>query len=110
MPDVTDIEEIPRTYDDAVRTLVRWHGEGGPADLRVFLFPDPDEQVVRLLEVSDEFFTASEIHPLTLGRSAIFPFRSATALARPEDWDQVQAGRLSLPQGWNLNARRQVWP
>lgn len=103
-------DEIPQTYEEAERLLARWHAEGGPADLFIFAFPDPDENIVRLLEVSEDFLATGEIRPMTFGRSAELPFRSATALATPQEWEQAQAGSLPLPHGWELKSKRRVWP
>jgi len=105
-----ETEPIPQSYADAVSTLVRWQGEGGPSDLIIFHFPDSADQVVRLLEISDEFLADGSVKPFTLGRSASFPFRSSVILASPEEWREILAGRLSLPDGWDLQARQQVWP
>ncbi|HZL36129.1 MAG TPA: hypothetical protein VFC78_12505 [Tepidisphaeraceae bacterium] len=107
---MTETEAIPANYSEAVRTLVRWHAEGGPDDLLIFAFSDPHEQMVRLIEVSDEFLSSGTIQPMTFGRSAEFPFRSSTALATPAEWESVRAGTLPLPQGWVLAAAQQVWP
>lgn len=104
------IDQVPETFDDAVKALVAAHSEAGPADLMIFWFPDPQEQVVRLVLVSDEFQQTGAIRPLPLGRSAEFPFRSAAALATPDEWRRAQDGHLPLPDGWELAAARQVWP
>jgi hypothetical protein len=95
---MTETEQIPQTYADAVKTLARWHGEGGPADLRVFSFPDPTEQFVRLVEVSEEFMPTGTIRPLTLRASNLFPFKSSVALASPDEWVAVEGGRPSVDQ------------
>jgi len=104
------VDAIPESYEEAERLLVRWHAEGGPTDLVVYSFPDVPHETVRLVEVSNEFAATGAIRPMTFGRSAEMPFRSSTALATPEEWEQVEAGRLSLPPGWDLAARRRVWP
>lgn len=103
-------DEIPQTYEEAERLLARWHGEGGPADLIIFSFPDPNGDTVRLLDVSDDFMPEGIIRPMTFGRSAELPFKSSTALATPDEWELVLVGKLPLPPGWDLSARRQVWP
>jgi hypothetical protein len=103
-------DEIPRTYEEAERLLARWQGEGGPADLLAFAFSDPADETVRLLYVSEEFPESGAIYAMTFGRSPEIPFRSSTASATPQEWEQVQAGELLLPQGWELARKRQVWP
>lgn len=113
-PDYSDfmqtVDEVPKTYEEAERLLVRWHAEGGPSDLRIFSFPDSAGEMVRLLEVSDDFLATGVIRPMTFGRSPEMPFRTSTALASPEEWALVQAGKVPLPPGWDLAAARQVWP
>jgi hypothetical protein len=105
-----ETDEIPKTYADAVKTLVEAHNEAGPADLRIMFFPDPQEQFVRLLLVSDDFQETGVVRPLTLGRSMEFPFRSAVALVTCEEWAKVTAGNLPLPSGWRLDTAQQVLP
>jgi hypothetical protein len=107
---VIETEQVPQSYAEAVSTLVRWQAEGGPSDLVVFHFPDSAAQTVRLLEISDEFLADGCVKPFTLGRSASFPFRSTVILASPQEWREIQAGRLSLPEGWDLQAKQQAWP
>jgi len=105
-----ETEQIPQSYADAVSTLVRWQAEGGPPDLIIFHFPDLAAQNVRLLEISDEFLADGSVKPFALGRSESFPFRSTVILASPDEWREIEAGRLSLPEGWDLLARQKVWP
>lgn len=105
-----ETEGIPRTYADAVKILARWQCEGGPADVRAFSFPDPAGQLVRLVEVSEEFMPTGGIRPLTLRASRLFPFKSSVALASPDEWAAVEEGRLGLPGGWDHTTKEQVWP
>jgi hypothetical protein len=103
-------DEVPQTYEEAERLLARWQGEGGPADLVAYASPDPTGETVRLLYVSDDFAPEGVIRQMTFGRSTELPFKSSTALATPSEWELVLSGKLSLPLGWDVAARRQVWP
>ena len=103
-------DEIPQTYSDAVSLMTKWQGESGPADVRIFWFPDPAGESIRFVEVSGEFLATGRVQPLPLGVSPEFPFRSAVALATPEEWERVERGELPLPEGWELESRRGVWP
>ena len=107
---MADLEEIPKTYEEAGECLARWHaiGEHGPE--RIYAFPDPETQVVRLVEVSPSAPETGEITPVGFGRSPDFPFRSSVIVVTPNEWDQVRSGELKLPQDWALESMRQVWP
>src|SRR5580700_5641361 len=94
------IDEIPKTFAEAVNALVAAHSESGPSDLKIVWFPDPQEETIRLLLVSDDFQQTGAIRALPLGKSTDFPFRSAAALATPAEWRRAQDGSLPLPEGW----------
>lgn len=105
-------ETATTSYDDAVRWLARSHAEDAPEDLQIFLFPDPDCEVVRFLEVSsshpaEDAATAWAVH---FSPGANFKLQSAVILLTPEDWRRVLDGNLALPAGWELEGHRQVWP
>jgi hypothetical protein len=104
-------EVIPTTYDEAVRTLARWHGGLDRPDLEIFSFPDPGMATVRLVEVSDDFaLSTAPICAITFGASPEFPFRSSVALVTREQWQQIVDGELTLPEGWDLGHRERIWP
>jgi hypothetical protein len=107
---MTDVEAIPTTYHEAVRTLAGWHAGTDLADLEIYSFPDPEELTVRLIEVSEGFPRTGRVVPVTFGRSREFPFRSSAALLTPDEWQQVLSGTLPLPEGWTLERRQRVWP
>jgi len=104
------LEHVPATYEDAVRTLARWQGEGEAFPVTVYAFPDPQGKVVQLVEVSEGFFAADEVWVMRFGPSEGFPFGSAVAMVTPEMWERVKAGKLALPEGWNAGEHEQVWP
>ena len=105
-----NLEEIPKTYADAVRTLACWHAEGHDKALEVYSLPDPDGLVVRLIEVSEAFPETGRITPVAMGRSADFPFKSCVALVTPDEWTDVQRRVIPLPAGWSLDKMERVWP
>ena len=102
--------EVPRSFAEAVRLLTKWQGESGPADLQLFWFPDPREGSVRLVGVSDEFPRAGTAWALPLGPSTEFPFGSEVITLTSPEWDQVERGHMTLPAGWELASKKQVWP
>jgi len=103
-------DEIPRTYEEAEHLLARWQDEGRPTDLLVFAFTDPADETVRLLYVSEEFPESDVLQAMTYGRSLEIPFRTSTAMATSQEWEQVKAGQLALPKGWELAHMRQISP
>src|SRR4051794_5585556 len=105
---MTTTEKIPARYEEAARTLARWHAGLDRPGLEIYSFPDPDKATVRLIEVSDEFPATGKVHLVTFGPSKEFPFRSSVALLTPEEWSQVLEGNLPLPAGWSLDHRRRV--
>ena len=104
------LEEIPKTYEDAVLALARWHAEGHDQDMDVYSIPDPNKATVQLIEVSGVFPETGHLTPLAMGRSDDFPFKSCVALVTRSEWEYVQRGEIPMPEGWNLAEVEKVWP
>ena len=104
------LDDIPKTYDAAVRTLAEWHSGSDLPDLEVYSFDDPQGNVVRLLEVSSQFPATGKVVAYPFGRSETFPFKSAVAQISPQEWDRVKQGQLPLPAGWDLSTAQKVRP
>lgn len=104
------VDQVPKRYDDAVNLLASWHASGDEIMQEVWSFPDPDRDVVRLVEVSADFPTTGEAVPLSLGKSAEFPFKSSVILLTPDEWEKVQHGEIQLPEAWASSDRVRVWP
>ena len=104
------VVEAPSTYEAAAKALARWHGEGQKPRVTIYLFPDPAQGVVRLLEVSDGFPETGEILPLTIGPTPELPFASTAITVTREEFRQVGTGRLRLPPDWDWDRKRRVWP
>jgi hypothetical protein len=105
------VKDVPTTYEEAVETLARWHGEGDALGLEAFSFDDPERRTVRLLEVNDAFLSMGEAWPVTFGESAEFPFKTSVFLVSREDYEGLRSGRIELPAGWGRLADGQkVWP
>ena len=105
-----ETEHIPRTYDEAVLELARWHAEGEDPPVKVYVLPDPDEQTVRLVEVCDAFVSLDQPEPWSFGRSRELPFPSQVIQVSTPDWQRLWRGEKPLPPGWSLEALKQVWP
>lgn len=109
---MAEVETIPKTYAEAVDTLARWNGEAGADDLLVFAAEDVGDNLGRLIHVSGQFPNLGGVSIYRFGASAEFPFRSAVALAQPEQWAKIKSGSgdLRLPDDWKIAKARQVWP
>ena len=107
---MVDVGNIPKSYQEAVRTLAEWHAEEQDYQVEIYHFPDPNKEVVQLVEVSAVFPQTDNVAPARIGPSSEFPFRSAVALVSPSEWDLVKKGQLALPKGWDLNSMIRVWP
>ena len=101
---------IVHDYEEAVRTLARWHGEGENEPIVIFSVDDPEGGVVRLLEVSDAFPATGEAWPIGFGPSREFPFPSEVIVVTGAEYQAIERGEMPLPERWAGLTRRQVWP
>src|SRR5579875_3663254 len=107
MRSMIDLNQIPTSYDEAIRSLAAWHsGEG----IAIYALTDDEKQVVRFIEVSRDFGTSNTLRYVGMGASRDFPFRSEILLVSESDWQRVLDGTLSLPEGWERYPRRLVSP
>ena len=105
------IEQASMIYADAIEMLARWHADDQDPPITVYSFDDPDEQEVRLLEVSEAFVTSEEVWPVTFRATDQLPYMSTVILVSAEEYDGLETGEFALPEGWPpLNEGRRVWP
>lgn len=97
-------------YEQAVHTLARWHGEGESEPMAIFSFDDPEQHVVRLLEVSDAFPATGQAWAIGFGPSREFQFPSEVIIVTREEYQAIQQGSMPLPEKWAHLTSRQVWP
>lgn len=99
------------SYPEAVGTLAEWHGQDQDPVVEVYSFDDPEEEEVRLLEVSEAFFTSGEVLPLSFRATEELPYVSTVILLSPEEYGRLRNGELGLPEGWGESTEgRKVWP
>jgi hypothetical protein len=93
---------VEADYLVTARRLARAHEEADPKTLLVLLDPDPKEKEIRLVEVTRSAPTTGQL--LAVGFAArpdlgvAFPL--SILLLSPEEWTDIQEGRLELPDGW----------
>lgn len=105
------VDSIPKTYAHAVRTLAAAHA-AGPDRVDIYSLPDPQQQIVRLIEVSEAFPEGGverrtpsngfeRIVPVfPMGPARDFPFRSEIVQITPAEWDALRQGKLKLNREW----------
>jgi hypothetical protein len=104
---MTGLNRVPRSYNDAVDLLVEWHRDEG---IKIYNMPDPNQQTVQLIEVSNSFGDDDPIRPLAMGPSHDFPFPTSVILISEHDWHLIENGAQYLPTGWMLDKLEKVWP
>lgn len=76
-----------------------------------FELPDSTDEVVSILLLQvTEATPASPGQVITYGfaPSGDFAFPLTLAQVTPGEWEDIKAGRLPLPEGWDLNCAREV--
>lgn len=114
------VDAIPKSYGQAIRVLAAAHATG-PDEVQIYSVPDSQEQVVRLIEVSESFPESGVDRPapangverivpvFSMGRAKDFPFRSEIVQVTPAEWQQLRQGHLKLNRDWgDLNLAEQV--
>jgi hypothetical protein len=82
--------------------LAAAHRKADPDTKVVKFFPAENE--IRLLEVSDIAPTTGEILPFRFAADVTnrVEYPSVVILVSPSEWIDIESGKLSLPDGWNL--------
>jgi len=114
------LDAVPKTYDDAVSALASAHA-GGSDNVDIYSVPDPQQQIVRLIEVSTAFPEGAverQVLPngvervvpvFPMGPAKDFPFRSEIVQVIPAEWEQLRQGTLKLNRDWgDLNRAERV--
>jgi hypothetical protein len=114
------LDAVPKTYESAVRVLAAAHAVGD-VSVEIFHVSDPQQRVVRLIEVSDAFPEGGVDRPappggmervvpvFPLGPAKDFPFRSEIAQITRSEWEQLRQGKLKLNRDWgDLNQAQRV--
>ena len=113
------LEAVPKTYDDAIQVLAAAHSAGDDP-MEIYLVPDPQKQVVRLVEVSDAFPEGGVERPVPphgierivpvfpMGPAKDFPFRSEVAQVTRAEWTKLQQKTLKLNRDWDLEQAQKV--
>ncbi|HEY8748174.1 MAG TPA: hypothetical protein VIM11_09385 [Tepidisphaeraceae bacterium] len=114
------LDAVPKTYERAVRALAVAHASG-PDPVEIYHLPDPQQRVVRLIEVSDAFPEGGVERPapaggiervvpvFPMGPAKNFPFHSEIVQVTPAEWVELRQGNLKLNRSWgDLNLAQKV--
>ena len=99
------------TYDEQTQSMAANHYADDPFLLAVWSFPDPEQQVVRLVEIANMLAPTDDVMPFGWGPMPEYgyQFPSCLILLHTDEWNKVLAGELKLPAGWDL-ATKQFFP
>ena len=91
---------------DVAKDLATAHRRADSATNEVKFFPDASKDEVCLLEVSAAAPTTGEIMPFRFraDMASGVSYPSVVILVSPREWQDIQAGKLALPGGWDLTA------
>lgn len=94
------------TYRETAQDLANAHRRVDP-ETTILLLPDPAQAEIRLIEVSPRSPASGDVIPFPFAARPDLgiSYRSVVILLNPSEWQGVEAGRLPLPQGWDLGAR-----
>jgi hypothetical protein len=114
------LDAVPKTYDGAVQVLAAAHAAGADP-VEIYSIPDPQQRIVRLIEVSAAFPEGGVERPaqpnghervvpvFPMGPAKDFPFRSEIVQVTPAEWEQLRQGKLKLNRNWgDLNGAKKV--
>lgn len=95
---------MPRSLKMVARALAKAHRKTDRKTSVVKLFHTTQQDEIHLLEVSAAAPTTGEIMPFRFGEDLAqgVDYPSVVILVSPEEWQEVEAGRLPLPVGWDL--------
>ncbi len=96
------------SYDEAVKQIATGHRDTDQPPAAVILFPDPQEEVIRLLDVTSLVPETGEFYWVRFGATPEVPFITEIAQVTPAEWESIQHGTMALPAGWDLAAAEEV--
>ncbi len=95
---------MARPLKIVARELAKAHRNTDRKTSLVKFFSTAQQNEIHLLEVSAAAPTTGEIMPFRFGENLAqgVDYPSVIILVSPEEWQEVEAGRLPLPADWDL--------
>ncbi len=97
-----------RSHLETARDLAEAHRRVDPATTMILLLADPTGEEIRLVEVSMSAPRSGDVFPFRYeARPDLnIDFPSVVVLLSPDEWQDVEAGRLELPSGWDARTQQ----
>jgi uncharacterized protein (DUF433 family) len=95
-------------YEGAVKEIAKGHRRSGQPPRAVVLFRDPEEQVIRILDVTDLVAETGEVYRFRFGPTFEMPYITEIAQVTPSEWQRILNREIDLPEGWDLNTREEI--
>jgi len=87
--------------EDFVESLSKLHFEADEGVEQIVWFRSREGKEIRLIEVNRTALPSDSIQVFRFAPSDEVPFPMFIADVRPSEWERVQSGDISLPEGWN---------
>jgi hypothetical protein len=92
-----------RSKAEVTDELVRLHFAADEDTSAIYVFPSPDGEPIRLLEVTPATVATGQVDVFGFAPFEDISFPLAIAIVAPEELDQIRQGRIELPGGWSLD-------
>lgn len=85
-----------------VNELVDSHFEVQPEMQAIYWFPDEKNKEIRLIEVNPNAIESEKVRVFALRPAGTIKFPVMIADVSPDEWKAINARKLGLPAGWDL--------
>jgi hypothetical protein len=101
---------MPCNKDKFADELITWHFRVAPETVVVYRFIAPneesEEEPVKLLEVNEETPETGRIDAFVFGPTDDAPCSTVVAMVTRNEMRKIKAGKIRLPEGWDLSRSR----
>ena len=85
--------------DKAIERLLAEHFAVEPGLRKIGVFSNPDDDVLRLIEVNDGTIPTGAVQPFVFEPTHDTPWRIFVADVTPDEWERI-GKEIGLPSGW----------
>ena len=97
--------------DKVADELIDWHFRVEQGTLIVYRFLSPDEdspdEPIKLIEVNEETPETGRLDAFMFGPTDDTPCSTVVAMVTANEMKQIRAGKIKLPDGWDLARARE---